>query len=121
GVIEKSAVLMHREFVDVCAAGWHGLLTDPGHAVLFDGKFQTVPVHGCAFRKRIFKYDADAIAARDLNGWAWAGAVVAPYIDRLEWNDFAFERFCFQAKDFHACVELERQVRDIGSRHWDRR
>ena len=71
-VIEKSSVLMNSELVNVCSSGRHRLLADPGHAVLLDGKFQAVPVHRSAFRKRVFKHDANAIAARDLNGRAGA-------------------------------------------------
>ena len=68
GVIEESAFLVDREFIGVGFAGGDGLLADEGDAVLFDGNFEAVPVHGSAFGKSVFDVDADAVALRDLNG-----------------------------------------------------
>src|SRR5208337_4849609 len=119
-VIEKGASLMHREFVDERSSGRHGFLADPGHAVLFDRNFQTVPVQGSAFRQCVFKHNANTVAARDLDGWAGTTAVVAPHVDGLERRDLPFERRGLEAKDLYAGVELKGQLRNIRShhRHW---
>ena len=90
GVIEESAFLMNDEFVGVRFAGSNGLLADERNAVLLDGNFQAVPVHGGAFRKRVFDVDADAIALGDLNGGPGTRAVIAPGIDGFEGRDFLF-------------------------------
>ena len=61
-VIEKSSFLMNREFVGKSFAWCDGFLADVGHAILLDGNFQTMPVHGSALRQAIFHMDAHAVA-----------------------------------------------------------
>ena len=58
GVIEKCAFLVNGEFVRVGFAWRDGFLADEGDAVLFDGNFESVPVHGGAFGKGVFDEDA---------------------------------------------------------------
>ena len=94
-VIEERALLVHREFVRVTSAGWHRFLADPRDAVLLNGQFQPVPVHGGALWECVFEYHAHAIALRDLNGWPGATTVVTPGIDCLERRDFLLHRFRF--------------------------
>ncbi len=67
GVVEKSAFLVDGEFVGIRFAGRDRFLADEGHAVLFDGDFQAVPVHGGAFGQGVFDDDANVIALRDLD------------------------------------------------------
>src|SRR5208283_1381884 len=117
GSTAHSCSLMHREFVDERSSGRHGFLADPGHAVLFDRNFQTVPVQGSAFRQCVFKHNANTVAARDLDGWAGTTAVVAPHVDGLERRDLPFERRGLEAKDLYAGVELKGQLRNIRSHH----
>jgi len=115
GVIEKSAFLMDGEFVGVGFAGRDWFLADEGDAVLFDGNFQAVPMHGGAFGKRVFDEDADAIALRDLDRGARAGTVVAPGVDSFKGSYFAFYGFGAEAEDFGGAVEGEGEIGDVGS------
>jgi len=115
GVVEKSAFLVDSEFVSVGFTGRDGFLADEGDAVLFDGHFEAVPVHGGAFGKRVFDDDADAVTLRDLDSGAGAGAVVAPGVDGFEGCDFAFHGFGAEAKNFCDAVESEGEVGNVGS------
>ena len=113
-VIEERAFLVDGEFVGVGFAGCDGFLADEGDAVLFDGHFEAVPVHGGAFGQGVFDVDADAIALRDLNRGTGAGAVVAPCVNRFEGSDFAFHGFGAEVEDFGRAVEREGEIGDVG-------
>jgi len=89
-VIEKRSLLMHGEFVSVGFARRDGPLADERYAVLLDGDFDAVPVHGRAFRKTIFDEDANAVALCDLNRGTGATAVVTPDVERFPRDDSAF-------------------------------
>jgi hypothetical protein len=120
-VVEEGAFLVNGEFIGKRAAGRNGFLADPRNAVLLDGDFEAVPVHGSAFREGIFDDDADAVTLRELDGWSGAAAVVAPSIDGFEGRDLALERLGFQVEDFDGAMHLEREIRDVGSDDGDRR
>ena len=109
-VIEKRAFLMDGEFVSVFFAGWNRFLADPRDAVLFDGNFQAVPVHGGGFRQAIFEDDADAVALIDLDRGTGAASVVTPGVDGLERRDLALHDFGRETKDF----DRRRRVRTVG-------
>ncbi len=91
-VIEESSFLVHSEFIGVRLAGRDGFLADVGHAVLLDGNFEAVPVHRRALGQAIFEFDSDAVALLHLNCGPWRTSVVAPDVERLPGNDFAFHR-----------------------------
>ena len=118
-VIEEGTFLVNREFVGKSFAGGDGLLADEGDAVLFDGDFQAMPVHGGALRECVFDVDANAIALCDLDGGAGAGTVVTPGVNSFEGCDFALHRFGAKVEDFGSAVETEGQIGDVGSLHED--
>ena len=112
-VIEKSSFLVNGKFIPVGFAGRDWLLADVRYAVLFDGNFQSVPMHGGAFRQAIFHVDAHPVSLLHLNGGSGATAVVAPHIERFPRHDAALYRLGNQSKYFGAAIHREGQIRDV--------
>jgi hypothetical protein len=116
-VIEKRAFLMHGKLVDVPVSRCHGLLADPGHAVLLDGNFQTVPVQGSRFRQMIFENHTHALALLDLNRRSRAAPVVAPCVDGFKRHNLLLHRFGGEFEDLHSAVDFADKIRHIRRHH----
>src|SRR6266478_6154177 len=103
-VIEERPFLMHGELIDVFFAWCHGLLADPGNAVLFDGNLQAVPMQRSRFGELVLEDHPDAVALLNLDGWPRSAAVVAPSVDGFERCDFALHGLGNEAKNLYAGV-----------------
>ena len=80
-VIEVSAFLVNVELIDKAAARLDRRLADPGHAVVPDVVFKSMPVHRGRFRQLIVEDHANMVPLIDLNRRPRRAAVEAPEID----------------------------------------
>ena len=112
-VVEEGAFLVDDEVVRKALAGADRLLADAGHAVVADGIFEAVPVHGGRLGQLVLEDDADLVALRDLDGGAGRGAVIAPDVDGLVRRDLLLEDVRDEAEDLGVSVHLKRQITDV--------
>jgi hypothetical protein len=73
------------------------------------------------FGQTVLNGDADAIALRHLDRRAGHRAVETPAIDRASWQKRRLHRLGDQREHFHAVVDREWELREIGCLNRHRR
>src|SRR5262245_32420793 len=116
-VVEKCAMLMERELVNVPSAWHHWILAETRNPVHLHGHFEPVPVHGCHLRKMVLEDHPDTFSFVDFYRGAGHTAVVAPGVYHAAWDKLSSHWLCYQVKFFNAVHHLPGQLRNIGSLH----
>src|SRR5713226_7845560 len=91
-MVEISAFLVEREFIDKATTGGHRILTRTRRTVHPVRDFETMPMHGCRFWEVIVHDDPNAITLIHLNRWPWSTTVVTPEVNDPAWENLLFDR-----------------------------
>src|SRR5439155_25027655 len=116
-VVEISAFLVEREFVDKSATGRNRILTRTGRSVHLARDFEAVPVHRRRFGKMVVHDDSNAITLVHLNRRARSGAVVTPEIDHPPRKNLLLNRLGDEMEFLYVSVHAPRKLRNVGSFH----
>ena len=116
-VVEISAFLVEREFIDKSATGRDRVLTRTGRSVHLVRDFEAVPVHRCRFGKVVIHHDSNAIALVHLNRRTRSAAVVTPEVNRPARKYLLFNRLSNEMEFLYVSVHAPRKLRNVGSFH----
>src|SRR2546427_6452743 len=108
-VVEISAFLMEREFIDESTTGRDRVLTRTGRSVHLVRDFEAVPVHRCRFGKVVIHHDSNAIALVHLNRRTRSAAVVTPEVNRPARKYLLFNRLSNEMEFLYVSVHAPRK------------
>jgi len=116
-VVEISAFLVKREFIDKAAAGRDRILTRTGRPVHLIRNFETVPVHRGRFGKVIVHDDANSITLVHLNRRPGSAAVVTPEVNDPARKNLLFNRLGNEMEFLNVPVHSPGKLRNIRRFH----
>jgi len=116
-VVEISAFLVEREFIDKSATGRDRILTRTGRSVHLARDFEAVPVHRGRFGKVIVHNDPNAIALVHLNRRARSAPVVTPEVNDPARNYLLFNRFGDEVEFLNVSVHAPGKLRNVRRFH----
>src|SRR5882762_1841689 len=116
-VVEISAFLVEREFIDKAATGRDRVLTRTGRSVHLARDFEAVPVHRRRFGKMVVHDDPNVIALVHLDRRPRSAPVVTPEVNDSPWKYLLFYRLSDEMEFLDVSVHAPRKLRNVRRFH----